>query len=501
MDDSQPPEESLNMTGNPRDPRRAQRVRQESRRHFCAAFLRRLRSKTEQPGDNTTTGQISTLTQGMPLHSRVTPDSHCITVSHTVDNAAQIKRQEQRVIQANGDEQDQAIADESSFESFFAALQADEAFVQQQQAIMNQIQDEDTRTNDALHVVQTSRSVAPRPNDNTCTVVGETSVAALKWDTDLVQHQHAIIEQIYVGESQSHDRLLREVNHQHLRASASIDSLQDEDTMHSCARINLDDDSNDSNDNFLRYLNDLDIVEEQRRIMDNILNSSPHSLTGHAVPPSSLYASALASTTLSFEHDQQPSSSTMHSSTTRHVSDKILGCIEEAVASMQYPREDQEQSLPSLTWSSSDSDIASSSPVTLPTTHRAVSASLIPEQGMDSKAEGKEHLYTIQCEQDVLVELYQGKMVQVRGTNNTWKNIAKGTATLVQCPVCFTILQVGSSAKLLFCTMCQAVSPIGVNVEAAADDRADSLIAAVVQQQEIDVAFAKEMAKYASTKK
>eukprot|EP00540_Astrosyne_radiata_P023304 CAMPEP_0116852432 /NCGR_PEP_ID=MMETSP0418-20121206/17287_1 /TAXON_ID=1158023 /ORGANISM="Astrosyne radiata, Strain 13vi08-1A" /LENGTH=307 /DNA_ID=CAMNT_0004484589 /DNA_START=193 /DNA_END=1116 /DNA_ORIENTATION=- len=118
--------------------------------------------------------------------------------------------------------------------------------------------------------------------------------------------------------------------------------------------------------------------------------------------------------------------------------------------------------------------------------------------------------------EDTTVNLNDGRKVRVRGIKHTWKDIARGETTLVNCPGCRAVLQVGAKAKLLYCTQCGEVSPIespkhdkegsSKVTSRSGGQRAgaqhvpcltagDGQIAQVVQQQEMDVAIARKLAR------
>lgn len=344
----------------------------------------------------------------------------------------------------------------------------------------------------------------------------ESSFEALQRDPEFIQRQQAIMDQIMVDRSQSHQSVLPEnrsrasiVSNERRSRTASIrfHGRQEESTLNDYTKAAWNDTSQESSDDFLQYLNDPDVVEEQRRIMENIRSEASQSRTGHSA--SSYYeSSSLTSDNRQGMSSFSTFSSSVHSSSTRRVNDEMLGYMEEAASCMSLPPPRQEQDdelliIPAVR-SVSEPNVPTE-PKMPPMTRRSFSETLSrsPMTSMTtaSRVDEKDarRPYTTQCEQDALVELYQGKKIQVRGTNHTWKSIAKGKATLVQCPVCFTILQVGSTAKLLFCTKCNEVSPVGIH-DSSMDYRADGLIAVVVQQQEVDVALAKKMARNAANK-
>jgi hypothetical protein len=86
----------------------------------------------------------------------------------------------------------------------------------------------------------------------------------------------------------------------------------------------------------------------------------------------------------------------------------------------------------------------------------------------------------------------------IKGTSHTYTAIANGTATLVQCMSCKAILQVGASAKLLYCSNCQHVTPIELaRYNHTVQPSVDQQIARTIQQQELDVACARKLSKLA----
>jgi hypothetical protein len=101
--------------------------------------------------------------------------------------------------------------------------------------------------------------------------------------------------------------------------------------------------------------------------------------------------------------------------------------------------------------------------------------------------------------QDRVTRLNNGKKLRVKGTHHAYMSIDKGTAIIATCPCCQTVLQVDASAKLLYCTRCQTVSPIELATSSTSNvinvALHDHQIAGYVQQQEIDVACARKMAK------
>jgi LSD1 subclass zinc finger protein len=86
---------------------------------------------------------------------------------------------------------------------------------------------------------------------------------------------------------------------------------------------------------------------------------------------------------------------------------------------------------------------------------------------------------------------YGRRKLHVLGKTKTVNAIAEGTALLVQCPGCRTVLQVSSGAKLVYCTVCSGVSPI----ELVHNDHHDQAIAAAVQDAERDLSYQQGLEK------
>jgi hypothetical protein len=101
----------------------------------------------------------------------------------------------------------------------------------------------------------------------------------------------------------------------------------------------------------------------------------------------------------------------------------------------------------------------------------------------------------IASSQDRVTRLNNGKKLRVKGTQHAYMSIARGTAIIVTCPCCQTVLQVDASAKRLYCTRCQHVSPIELANKGNNVGLYDDRIVGSVQQQEIDVACARKMSK------
>lgn len=93
-----------------------------------------------------------------------------------------------------------------------------------------------------------------------------------------------------------------------------------------------------------------------------------------------------------------------------------------------------------------------------------------------------------------------GKKLRIKGTLHTYKAIAEGKATLVQCPCCQTVLQVVSTAKKMLCPSCKQITSMSLAnqlTNANSSTSADTVIAKGLQRQEDDVALAQKRAKIA----
>lgn len=215
-------------------------------------------------------------------------------------------------------------------------------------------------------------------------------------------------------------------------------------------------------DFFLQCLQEPNMIEEQRRIMEEILRQRGEDCTQAN--------SKIAS---------DPRGSVYATATRRPVSEKVddlEDCIEQAAHRHH------------------------TTPPTLRRSSRRITPpNLLPSGAPPAKAQASAMTHNdsiLDCSEDRKINIYGNKKLRVRGTNHTWKNIAQGEATLVQCPGCSTILQVGQNAKLLYCTECNEVSPIKLQLQSSNGSSAsDSRIARIVQQQEMDVAFATKAAK------
>ena len=90
------------------------------------------------------------------------------------------------------------------------------------------------------------------------------------------------------------------------------------------------------------------------------------------------------------------------------------------------------------------------------------------------------------------VDLGSGQTVPLHGQEKTEQAIKDGTAALVQCVNCQNWMQVTGNATLMFCPVCQVVSPVeradgattAANLEQAAQMDADQKLAEQLQQEE-----------------
>jgi LSD1 subclass zinc finger protein len=100
--------------------------------------------------------------------------------------------------------------------------------------------------------------------------------------------------------------------------------------------------------------------------------------------------------------------------------------------------------------------------------------------------------------QDVVSVLPNGQQLRLKGTSHTYKAIENGTASLAQCFSCCALLQVPQGTKALYCPFCHDITPI-VIAQSSISQSYDNHVASVVQQQELEVAHARKMAKLSET--
>lgn len=94
------------------------------------------------------------------------------------------------------------------------------------------------------------------------------------------------------------------------------------------------------------------------------------------------------------------------------------------------------------------------------------------------------------------------KKLRLKGTRHVYKAIEQGTSALAQCFNCHTILHVPKSCTAVYCSMCHQVTPMELACATtnSCDARSskidttigDDEIAAILQQQELDVACARD---------
>jgi hypothetical protein len=87
------------------------------------------------------------------------------------------------------------------------------------------------------------------------------------------------------------------------------------------------------------------------------------------------------------------------------------------------------------------------------------------------------------------VDLGHGEKAPLHGQEKTKQAIKDGTAVLCQCVNCQSWMQVTDNATLMFCPVCQVVSPVvipdgNVDMEAAAQMSADQELAERLQREE-----------------
>lgn len=97
------------------------------------------------------------------------------------------------------------------------------------------------------------------------------------------------------------------------------------------------------------------------------------------------------------------------------------------------------------------------------------------------------------------VDLGSGEQVPLHGQERTQQAIKEGTALVVQCINCQNWMQVTNSASLMFCPVCQVVSPVekagaasAADMEDAAQLAADAALAEKLQNEEYNRASGEE---------
>jgi hypothetical protein len=262
------------------------------------------------------------------------------------------------------------------------------------------------------------------------------------YDDESVQQQAAILKQIADDQKKKQEvttggslqSFTTTTNGHHARASYATTS-----TMKAAKPLAS---SIDNNDDFCRYLQDSEMIKEQRMILERIQREQQD-----AKHPSA-----------------DPQCCYTRRSSARVVED-LTSRIHESAAVILH------------TSARRGSEISSSSSTEK---IRPCGGGIVPSSASNIVTKiGKQRL-------------------TIKGTSHTYTAIANGTATLVQCMSCKAILQVGASAKLLYCSNCQHVTPIELaRYNHTVQPSVDQQIARTIQQQELDVACARKLSKLA----
>jgi hypothetical protein len=214
------------------------------------------------------------------------------------------------------------------------------------------------------------------------------------------------------------------------------------------------DDDDDNDLDFFTFLQDEDMIKEQRRNLEQIQRERSEKEQSRTI-----------------QRSRQPSCSV------EVLTDSLCDAVKLRHATLVSSRRDTIDSL---------------SPHRRPQRGREQPYSLL------GKPRSNGGIIPATADQDHVVE-FGNTSLRVKGTGHTYKSIAEGTATIVQCSACGAILQVGSSAKLVYCTHCAHVTPFELAREVAAsassNNSLDFQIAQSVQQQEMDVACARKLAR------
>lgn len=98
------------------------------------------------------------------------------------------------------------------------------------------------------------------------------------------------------------------------------------------------------------------------------------------------------------------------------------------------------------------------------------------------------------------VDIGNGTQVALRGQEQTQAAIKDGTAVLAQCLSCENWMQVTGNANLMFCPVCQTVSPVlREDDEAAAQLKADMELAQKLQNEEYSAAEQRDQRRAAAS--
>jgi hypothetical protein len=257
-----------------------------------------------------------------------------------------------------------------------------------------------------------------------------TALDDFSYDDEFVQQQAAILKQIADDKKKKQAQVTTGGSLYHDAPRASSATTSPMKASEPLASI-------DNNDDFCRYLQDSEMIKEQRMILERIQREQQAQ-----------------------QEAQQPSAARSVEDLTSRIHESADGLINTS------PRRGSDMSS-----SSSTEKI------------RPCEAGSVPSR-----------------ENDIVTKIGKQRL-RIKGTSHTYTAIANGSATLVQCMSCKAILQVGASAKLLYCTNCQQVTPIEVaRYNHSAQPSVDQQIARTVQQQELDVACARKLSKIARSR-
>lgn len=123
---------------------------------------------------------------------------------------------------------------------------------------------------------------------------------------------------------------------------------------------------------------------------------------------------------------------------------------------------------------------------------------------LSSQSEAKTTSDAKRVVEDQVILYDNEKKLHIKGTHHVIHSISNGRAVIVQCPSCQAVLQVDKSCSTLYCVCCHQVSPMegdsatmdDIATESMPDALAEHIVRSV-QRQEIDVAAARRAAKLA----
>jgi LSD1 subclass zinc finger protein len=293
------------------------------------------------------------------------------------------------------------------------------------------------------------------------------------------------------------------------------------------------------------FLNDVDMIREQQRILDQIqrrqhrASCQPMEGTRTATTTSTIPTNASLQTYINHTIDQMDqravhfAEASMFTRSTTPLVGRETTSVTQSQLSHDQPMSSLEQERHQESYRSASSSLLA--PTTISTGGSASSKQRQRHPGKDGDLQDKlgkafggrseksfEALTTARSLRHPVVDdhvfkIGKHKSLRLQGTRKAYDAISNGTAMIVQCATCRTILQVAASAKLLYCSLCENVTPVRLakelpvldpqyrhqhhhhhhNRDGGGDDDShlDARLSRIIQQQEEDVAYARKLAK------